>query len=82
MAFVTIAFLFIVFPPPPPAPPHFLLFSLLLLLLFFCFLLHISIVFFPPPPRCHDCGAITHKNAKTLETEFYSPSKEENEGED
>ena len=20
--------------------------------------------------RCHDCGAITHKNAKTLETEF------------
>ena len=32
--------------------------------------------------RCHDCGAITHKNAKTLETEFCSPSKEENEGED
>ena len=31
--------------------------------------------------RCHDCGAITHKNAKTLETNFYSPSKEENEEE-
>ena len=27
-------------------------------------------------PRCHDCGAIIHKNAKTLET--YVPSKEEN----
>ena len=27
-------------------------------------------------------GAITHKNAKTLETNFYSPSKEENEEED
>ena len=24
--------------------------------------------------RCHDCGAITHKKAKTLETNFYSPS--------
>ena len=32
--------------------------------------------------RCHDCGAITHKNAKTLETNFYSPSKKENEEED
>ena len=21
--------------------------------------------------RCHDCGAITHKNAKALETTFY-----------
>ena len=30
--------------------------------------------------RCHDCGAITHKKAKTLETN--SPSKEENEEED
>ena len=28
---------------------------------------------------CHDCVAITHKNAKTLETNFCSPSKEENE---
>ena len=27
--------------------------------------------------QCHDCGAITHKKAKTLETNFYSPSKEE-----
>ena len=25
--------------------------------------------------RCHDCGAITHKKAKTLETNFYSPLK-------
>ena len=32
--------------------------------------------------RCHDCGAVTHKNAKTLETNFYSHSKEENEEED
>ena len=24
--------------------------------------------------RCLDCGLITHKNAKTLETSFYSPS--------
>ena len=32
--------------------------------------------------RCHDGGAITHKNAKTLGTNFYSPSKEENEDED
>ena len=32
--------------------------------------------------RCHDCGAVTHKNAKTLETNFYFPSKEENEDED
>ena len=32
--------------------------------------------------RCHDCGAITHKNAKALETNFYFPSKEENEKED
>ena len=30
--------------------------------------------------RCHDCGLILHKNAKTLETNF-SPSKEENEEE-
>ena len=30
--------------------------------------------------RCHDCGAITHKKAKTLETNC--PSKEENEEED
>ena len=28
--------------------------------------------------RCHDCGAVTHKNAKTLEADFYSRSKEEN----
>ena len=27
-------------------------------------------------PRCHDCGAIIHKNTKTLET--YAPSQEEN----
>ena len=26
--------------------------------------------------RCHDCGAVTHKNAKTLETTFYSRSKQ------
>ena len=32
--------------------------------------------------RCHDCGAITHKKAKTLETNFYFPSKQENEEED
>ena len=32
--------------------------------------------------RCHDCGAVTHKNAKTLETNFYFPSTEENEEED
>ena len=32
--------------------------------------------------RCHDCGLITHKSAKTLETNFYSPSKEENEEDD
>ena len=32
--------------------------------------------------RCHNCGAITHKKAKTLETNFYSPSKEKNEEED
>ena len=32
--------------------------------------------------RCHDCKAITHKNAKTLETNFYSPSKKENEEQD
>ena len=32
--------------------------------------------------RCHDCGAITHEKAKTLETNFYSPSKEENEEDD
>ncbi|CAH3155326.1 unnamed protein product [Porites lobata] len=32
--------------------------------------------------RCHDCGLIFHKNAKTLETNFYSPSKEENEEDD
>ena len=32
--------------------------------------------------RCHDCGAVAHKNAKTLETNFYSPSKEENQDED
>ena len=32
--------------------------------------------------RCHDCGAVTHKNAKTLETNFYFPYKEENEDED
>ena len=25
--------------------------------------------------RCHDCGAVTHKNVKTLETNFYSISK-------
>ena len=32
--------------------------------------------------RCHDYGAITHKNAKALETNFYSPSKEENKADD
>ena len=32
--------------------------------------------------RCHDCGVITHKNAETLETIFYSRSKEENEEDD
>ena len=32
--------------------------------------------------RCHDCGAVTHKNAKTLETNFYSPSTEDNDDED
>ena len=32
--------------------------------------------------RCHDCGVVTHKNAKTLETDFYSPSKEESGNED
>ena len=32
--------------------------------------------------RCHDCGAVTHKHAKTLEANFYSPSYEKNEGED
>ena len=32
--------------------------------------------------RCHDCGVNTDKNAKTLETNFYSASKEENEEED
>ena len=32
--------------------------------------------------RCHDCGEVTHKNAKMLETNFYFPSKEENEDED
>ena len=30
---------------------------------------------------CNDCGTITHKNAKTLETNFYSPSKDKNEEE-
>ena len=24
--------------------------------------------------RCHDCGAITHKNVKTLKTNFFAPS--------
>ena len=28
------------------------------------------------------CGAVTHKNAKTLDTNFYFPYKEENEDED
>ena len=28
--------------------------------------------------RCHDCGAVTHTNVKTLETDFYSPYKKEN----
>ena len=32
--------------------------------------------------RCRDCGAITHKKAKTLVTTFYSPSTEENEEDD
>ena len=27
---------------------------------------------------CHYCGAVTHKNVKTLETNFYSPFNEEN----
>ena len=31
--------------------------------------------------RCHDCGE-KHKNANTLETNFYSFSKENNEGDD
>ena len=31
--------------------------------------------------RCHDCGAVTHKNAKTLEVNFYFPPKDENEEE-
>ena len=30
----------------------------------------------------YDCGEITHKKVKTLETNFYLPSKEENEEED
>ena len=30
----------------------------------------------------HDCGAITPKKVKTLKTNFYFPSKEENEEED
>ena len=29
--------------------------------------------------RCHYCALVTHKNAKTLETNFCSPSKQENE---
>ena len=32
--------------------------------------------------RRHDCGTITDQNAKTLETNFYSPSKEENDEEE
>ena len=32
--------------------------------------------------RCHDCRAITQKNAKTLKTTFYFPSKEENKEDD
>ena len=32
--------------------------------------------------RCHNCGAVTHKKVKTLEANFYSPSKKENEEED
>ena len=31
---------------------------------------------------CHDCVAITHKNAKTLETTIYSHSSEENKEDD
>ena len=27
--------------------------------------------------QCHDCGTVMNKNVKTLETNFYSPSKEE-----
>ena len=30
-------------------------------------------------PLCHDREAMRHKNAKTLETNFYSPSKGESE---
>ena len=29
--------------------------------------------------RCYDCGAITHKNEKTLKVTYYLPSNEENE---
>ena len=32
--------------------------------------------------RCHNCGTVTHKNAKTLETTCCSRSKEENEEDD
>ena len=32
--------------------------------------------------RCHDCGAVTQKNATTLATNFYFPSTEEDEDED
>ena len=32
--------------------------------------------------RFHDCGPVPHKNVKTLETNFHSPSTEENEDED
>ena len=32
--------------------------------------------------RCHNCGAITQKNAKKLQTTFYCPCKEENEEDD
>ena len=32
--------------------------------------------------RCHNCGTITHKDAKKLEANFCSPPKEENEGDD
>ena len=32
--------------------------------------------------RCHDCGAVTHKNAKTLETNICYLPKEDNDEED
>ena len=68
------------FPPPPRPPPHFNYYKI-------CPICDHQI----PEGRnytkegfrrCHDCWAVTHKNAKALETNFYFPSKEENEDED